>query len=73
MSTYTVGMWMYKNGGGHIIQDEMIRKLRARDIQVIPDLNLANAMATAGHILCKKVAMEELDLFFSYNAGNQTQ
>lgn len=73
MSTYTVGMWMYKNGGGHIIQDEMIRKLRARDIQVIPDLNLANAMATAGHILCKKVAMEELDLFFSYNAGKQSQ
>jgi len=73
MSKYTVGMWMYKNGGGQAIQEELINQLQARDIKVIPDLNLANAVATNGHILCKKVAMEELDAFFSYNAGKQTQ
>ncbi len=73
MSRYTVGMWMYKNGGGLAIQDEMIKQLNDRDIAVIPDLNLANAMASDGHILCKKVAMEQLDLFFSYNASKQTQ
>ncbi|OUR60056.1 hypothetical protein A9Q74_14785 [Colwellia sp. 39_35_sub15_T18] len=73
MSRYTVGMWLYKNGGGQLIQDEMVRKLKARDIDVITELNLTNAMAADGHILCKKVAMEELDLFFSYNAGKQTQ
>ncbi|WP_448546601.1 ATP-grasp domain-containing protein [Thalassotalea fusca] len=73
MSKYTVGMWMYKNGGGQAIQEELINQLQARDIHVIPDLNLANAVATNGHILCKKVAMEELAAFFSYNAGKQTQ
>lgn len=72
MSRYTVGMWMYRNGGGQFIQDEITRKLKERDIAVIPELNLANAVATNGNILCKKVIMEELDLFFSYNAGKQT-
>jgi len=73
MSIYTIGMWMYKNGGGQFIQDEITRRLLERDIKVIPDLNLANAVATQGSIRCKKVAMEALDLFFSYNAGKQSQ
>jgi ribosomal protein S6--L-glutamate ligase len=64
---------MYKNGGGQFIQEEIARKLKDRDIHVIPELNLANAMASDGHIFCKKVPMEELDLYFSYNAGKQTQ
>ena len=70
---YTVGMWMYQNGGGDRIQQKMIDALRERDIRTIPDLNLRHAVAKNGHILCKGTAMEELDLFFSYNAGEQTQ
>lgn len=66
-------MWMYKNGGGQFIQDEIIRQLKEREITVIPDLNLARAVATNGEILCKGIAMESLDAFFSYNAGKQTQ
>lgn len=73
MSIYTIGLWMYKNGGGQFIQDEISRRLMARDIAVIPDLNLAHAVATKGSIRCKKIAMEQLDLFFSYNAGKQSQ
>ena len=73
MSKYRMGMWMYKNGGGQSVQDEMIHQLKERDIAVISELNLTHAVATDGHILCKKVAMEELDGFFSYNAGKQTQ
>lgn len=72
MPRYTIGMWMYRNGGGQLIQDEITSKLKARDIAVIPELNLGSAIASGGNILCKKVVMEELDLFFSYNAGKQT-
>lgn len=72
MIKYTVGMWMYKNGGGEVIQAKIVNKLRERDIAVITDLNLAHAKAQDGSIICHNVAMEELDAFFSYNAGQQS-
>ncbi|GLX79769.1 hypothetical protein tinsulaeT_31090 [Thalassotalea insulae] len=73
MANHTIGMWMYKNGGGLEIQTQIIDALRERDIEVINELNLAHAVASNGHIMCRKVAMEQLDAFFSYNAGKQTQ
>ena len=73
MSTHKIGMWMYQNSGGDQIQKEMIDKLRERDIITIPDLNLREATAKNGEINCRGTIMEELDLFFSYNAGEQTQ
>ena len=73
MSKYRVGTWVYKNGGGSAIQDEITKQLNERDIEVFPDLNLAHAIAQDGHILCKGVEMEALDAFFSYNAGKQSQ
>jgi ribosomal protein S6--L-glutamate ligase len=66
-------MWMYQNGGGDIIQKKMMMKLKERGIETITDLNLRYAIATNGKIICNNVVMEELDLFFSYNAGQQTQ
>lgn len=73
MSTYTIGMWMYQNGGGEAIQQQLITQLRQRDIQVINNLHLQHAIAKNGMIMCQGVVMEELDLYFSYNAGQQTQ
>ncbi len=73
MSKYTIGMWMYQNSGGDQIQKEMIDKLRERDILTIPDLNLREATAKNGKVVCRNTVMEDLDLFFSYNAGEQTQ
>lgn len=73
MAKHRIGTWMYKNGGGDQIHEELTRQLRERDIEVIPNLNLARAVATKGEIICNGIAMEELDAFFSYNAGKQTQ
>jgi ribosomal protein S6--L-glutamate ligase len=72
MQKKTVGMWMYANGGGEEIQRQMVEQLRERDIQTIVGLNLHHAKAKNGGIVCHGVTMEELDLFFSYNAGEQT-
>jgi ribosomal protein S6--L-glutamate ligase len=72
MLKYTVGMWIYKNGGGEAIEAKLANKLQERDIAVITDLNLADGMACNGKIFCHNVVMEELDAFFSYNAGQQT-
>jgi ribosomal protein S6--L-glutamate ligase len=64
---------MYQNSGGDKIQKNLIEKLKERDISVVSDLNLRNAIAKNGSIICNNTKMEELDLFFSYNAGEQTQ
>ncbi len=73
MSKHRIGMWMYQNSGGDQIQRKMIDKLREREITTIPDLNLREGIAQNGKITCRNTVMEELDLFFSYNAGEQTQ
>ena len=73
MSTYEIGLWLYQNGGGDVIQNSLIAQLQERDISAITNLNLRNATATNGAIYCDGIRMEELDLFFSYNAGQQTQ
>ena len=66
-------MWMYQNSGGDQIQKKLIDRLKERGISTIPDLNLRHAIARDGKIVCRNSVMEELDLFFSYNAGEQTQ
>ena len=73
MAKHRIGTWMYKNGGGDQIQETLTELLRERDIEVVSNLNLARAVATKGEIICNGIAMEELDAFFSYNAGKQTQ
>lgn len=72
MSKKTVGIWMYQNGSGKQIQSKIVSKLRERDIFSITGLNLADAKAYDGKIVCHDIVMNELDAFFSYNAGEQT-
>ncbi|MDD2450342.1 MAG: sugar-transfer associated ATP-grasp domain-containing protein [Sulfurovum sp.] len=68
-----IGMWLYSNSGGDVIQKKIVKKLKERDIQTVTDINLRHAIAKNGHILYKDLKVDELDLFFSYNAGEQTQ
>ena len=69
----TIGMWMYSNGGGDKIAKKMIKKLKERDIDTINDIRLHDCIAQNGHILRDDLKVDKLDLFFSYNAGQQTQ
>ena len=68
-----IGLWLYKNGGGEKIQEKIIQKLKEREIDVISDINLREATVRDGNILHHDRKIDELDLFFSYNAGQQTQ
>jgi ribosomal protein S6--L-glutamate ligase len=68
-----VGMWLYRNGGGDKIQDKIVKKLKERGIETVTNINLRHAVAKNGRILYNKLKVDELDLFFSYNAGEQTQ
>jgi len=78
MDKRRVGMWLYRNGGGDKIGKKIIKKLKERDIEVLDNLNLRHAIAKNGHILYRGEEhygekLDKLDLFFSYNAGEQTQ
>jgi ribosomal protein S6--L-glutamate ligase len=73
MKKRTIGMWLYQNSGGDKIQEKMIKQLKKRDIEVLPNINLRDAIAKNSHIIHNKIKVDTLDLFFSYNAGEQTQ
>lgn len=68
----TIGMWMYSNCGGAAIQEEIVKQLNAKGINCFTGLDLAKGVAQKGRIFCNGVDMTTLDLFFSYNAGQQT-
>jgi ribosomal protein S6--L-glutamate ligase len=68
-----IGMWLYSNGGGDVIADKIIKKLNKRDIDVVNNLYLRNATAKNGNILYEDIKLDKLDLFFSYNAGEQSK
>ncbi len=72
MTGHTIGMWMYQNSGGDQIQRKMVEQLKERDIHTVTGLDLRDAIAKNGQIICHDRVMEDLDLFFSYNAGEQT-
>ena len=72
MSNRKVGIWMYQNSGGAAIEQKIVESLRERDIDVFTDLDLRFARGSQEGIVCNNVNILELDLFFSYNAGEQT-
>ncbi len=73
-----VGIWLYQNGGGDLIEKKLVVKLAERGIDAVTGLNLRHAYVSNGSIYClndkgEEQKMEDLDLYFSYNAGEQTQ
>ncbi|PHS40657.1 MAG: hypothetical protein COB07_03890 [Sulfurovum sp.] len=70
-----IGMWMYRNGGGDKIQKKIIKQLKERDIKTISNISPRDAIVSNGTMYSKHTGRKasEMDLFFSYNAGEQTQ
>jgi ribosomal protein S6--L-glutamate ligase len=72
MANRKVGTWIYQNSGGDVIEQKIIAKLKEREIDTVTNLNLRDAYATNNEIICNNQVMEDLDAYFSYNAGEQT-
>ena len=68
-----VGLWMYQNGGGDKIEENIVNQLKERDIITHTGLNLRYAVSKNGTLFLDDLNLNTLDLFFSYNAGEQTQ
>ena len=73
MANRKVGIWMYGNSGGDIIEEKIVKQLKEREIDVETDLNLCFTKGSQKGIICNNINMLDLDLFFSYNAGEQTK
>ncbi len=78
MANRKIGMWLYKNGGGDKIAKKVIKELKEREIETLNDVSLRHAIAKNGNIIYRGEEhygekLNKLDLFFSYNAGEQTQ
>ena len=73
MANRQIAMWLYTNSGGDKIAKKIIKKLQERDIDTLDNVNLRHAIAKNGNILYNDIKLNKLDLFFSYNAGEQTQ
>jgi ribosomal protein S6--L-glutamate ligase len=69
----TVGIWMYQNGGGDKIEKKLVSKLKERGINSKTGLNLRNAIVKDTNVIIDDFVLNDLDLFFTYNAGEQTQ
>jgi ribosomal protein S6--L-glutamate ligase len=63
---------MYQNNGGANIEQKMILKLLERGINSATGLNLRYSEADKSGLRCKGFNLADMDLFFSYNAGEQT-
>lgn len=72
MFKHRIGLWMYENSGGQEIERKIAAQLKEREIEVVGGLNLGHAFAYDGNIFCGGQSLDELDLFFSYNAGQQS-
>ena len=73
MSNRKIGMWMYSNSGGDKVAKKIIKRLKDRDINTVNNLRLHDCISKNGHIMYDDLKVDKLDLFFSYNAGEQTQ
>lgn len=67
-----IGVWMYQNCGGNNIEQQIVDQLSKRGIGAVRGLDLRYSKATTHGIECMGTRIDELDLFFSYNAGEQT-
>ncbi len=78
MKKRTIGMWIYQNGGGKEIEEKIKKQLQEREIESLTGVNLNNAIVSNGSVLCDSHGncycdlKNNIDLFFSYNAGEQT-
>ena len=66
-----IGMWMYQNGCGTEIENKLSYQLQDRNINVIKNIDLKNAVAHNGSLYCHDINLNQLDLFLSsYASGS---
>jgi ribosomal protein S6--L-glutamate ligase len=72
MKERNIGLWLYQTSGGELVEKKLVAGLRERGIESVTDLNLRYADIFNGGIFCNDVRLDTLDLFLSYNAGEQS-
>lgn len=73
MKQKTVGLWMYRNDGGHVIQDKLKKKLEEKNVKVITDFDMRKCYCLNGRVYTEDgFDLSSVDVFYHMNADEQT-
>ncbi|NQY95220.1 MAG: hypothetical protein HRT43_13735 [Campylobacteraceae bacterium] len=78
MSKRQIGIWLYQNSGGNIIQNKIVQKLKEREMDAVTGIDLGTAIVSNGNISCDTRGNcisnlnQQIDLLFSYNASGSS-
>ena len=69
----TIGIWMYRNDGGHAIHDRLKKELEDRGHTVISDFDMRDCYCLNSEIFTKDGEnLSKVDVFYHMNADEQT-
>ncbi len=68
----TVGLWMYNNDGGNIIQRKLIKELKLSGFEVINSFDMRNCYCLNGKVYTEEdMDLTKLDVLYHMNADDQ--
>lgn len=68
----TVGLWMYNNDGGNIIQKKLIQELKLSGFEVINSFDMRNCYCLNGKVYTEdNMDLTKLDVLYHMNADEQ--
>lgn len=69
-----IGLWMYRNDGGHVITEKIRSKLEAHGLSVFSDFDMRRCYSLNGRIYTEDgFDLTQLKLLYHMNADEQTQ
>jgi ribosomal protein S6--L-glutamate ligase len=73
MKQKTIGLWMYRNDGGDIVQEKLKKLLEEKNIKVINDFDMRECYCFNGRVYTKEgFDLSSVDVFYHMNADEQT-
>lgn len=67
-----IGLWLYHNHGGDVIEQKLVKQLQDRGFEVITNLDLKDTQVTLEGLFCHGQRLNDLSCFFSYNCSAET-
>lgn len=68
----TIGLWMYNNDGGNIIQKKLIKELKLSGFEVINSFDMRNCYCLNGKVYTEdNMDLTKLDVLYHMNADEQ--
>jgi ribosomal protein S6--L-glutamate ligase len=67
-----IGLWMYSNDGGDMVQNELINELKLLDCEVMPSFDMRDCYCLNGKVYTGDgFDLTKLDVLYHMNADEQ--